>query len=303
MALSYLNFTPVNTISGQDVNNAQGAYNSDSSAATTANQNLQNYQQSMQGGTDMYNQQLGGAESSLGFNPADLSAAQNALATTQTTIANLPKAVAQQGNYYGTTAGSEANNMSQASGNLQGLLNGQTNQVAAQGNIYNSALTQANQATQAGQQGQQMQLTALQGIYSNAADQQKTALSQLQNLQNLYQQQGQFNASQQAVYEQANAALETANAAMATSAAQINQLNSQAALYGSQTAGQNITNQSNQNLLNQATSVQNSQTNPITNPYSSPGMGVLRTPGQSSTQSSSNNGSIGNILSNLFKLA
>lgn len=225
-------FSPVNTVNQGQVNDAQNTYNQNIGQAQTANQNLQSYQQNMQSGTSMYGQQLSGAEQQLGFNPAELSAAQKALATTQTTLANLPQAVQQQGNYYGATAGQEANNMAQAGGNLQGLLNGQVNQVGALGNIYQSTLAQAQAGTQAGQQGQQMQLGALQNIYSNAADQQKTALTQLQNLQQLFQQQGQFNADQARQYALAQATIRQ-------TAATINQLNASAAQLQSQARFQN----------------------------------------------------------------
>lgn len=225
-------FNPINTVNQGQVNAAQNTYNQNIGQSQQANQNLQGYQQNMQSGTSMYGQQLGNAEQSLGFNPAELSAAQKALATTQTTLANLPQAVQQQGNYYGATAGQEANNMAQAGGNLQGLLNGQVNQVGALGNIYQSTLAQAQAGTQAGQQGQQMQLGALQNIYSNSLDQQKTALSQLQNLQQLFQQQGQFNADQARQYALAQATIRQ-------TAAQINQLNAAAAQLQSQARFQN----------------------------------------------------------------
>lgn len=207
-------FHPINSTTQGQVQGAENTYGQALGNLQGAQQNVQNYQQNMQGGTQMYGEQLKGAQSSLGFNPQELANAQRALATTQTTMANLPQAVQQQGGGYGTTAGAEANNMAQMGGNLQGLLAGQTNQVGALGNIYQSSLGQAQAATQAGQQGQQMQLGALQEVMKNAQNQYATAQADKQNLENLFQQQGQFNADEAQKYQQANAAMLSASAAM-----------------------------------------------------------------------------------------
>lgn len=218
-------FHPLNTYNQGQVGQAQGAYNQDVAGAQQAQQGLQNYQQNMQGGTQMYGEQLGTARSQLGFDPQQLANAQKALATTQTTMANLPQAVQQQGGGYGTTAGAEANNMSQMGGNLQALLQGQTNQVGALANINQASLGQAQAGTQAGQQGQQMQLTALNQIYQNAANVRDQAQQNMQFLETAFQQQGQFNQDQARQYGLAQAQMAQANAQIAQLSAQTRGLN------------------------------------------------------------------------------
>jgi hypothetical protein len=104
--------------------------------AVGARNNLSDYSKNIQDYGSLYKQDLGGAEQHYGFNPADLQKAQMALATTNTTIANLPEAINQQGNYYGTTAGAQANNYSQQAGRLAGVLAGQSNTV----NAYQAAM-------------------------------------------------------------------------------------------------------------------------------------------------------------------
>lgn len=116
--------------------------------ADAARKNLENYSRNIQDYGKLYEQNLGQAEQRYGFNPADLQKAQRALAVTNTTIANLPEAIRQAGNYYGTTTGGFTNAYQQAAGRLQGLAAGQSNMV----NSYQAAIA-ASQALANAQAG------------------------------------------------------------------------------------------------------------------------------------------------------
>lgn len=171
-------------------------YGSYSTQANQANQALQSFRSTMQDPGQIYSQDLSGAQSMYGFNPQDLLKAQKALAVTQTTLANLPDAIRQQGNYYGTTAGAEANNYAQQSGVLQNVLSGQSNAVGAYQNILNATIQQAQQQAALSFQGQQLKEQNLEAAYSQSVEQMKTAQSNMQYFSNLYQQQGFLTAQQ-----------------------------------------------------------------------------------------------------------
>jgi hypothetical protein len=207
-------FRPVTTFNQGQVNQAQGAYNQDVGQAQQAYNAQQQYQQNMQGGTQMYGEQLGKALQSTGFNPQELAQRQQALAQTQKVLGNLPQAVRQQGGGYGVTAGQMANALSQQAGSLQGQLTNQVTDVGQLQDRYNMALGQAQASTQAGQQGQQLQLTALQNSYDQASNIRDQAQQNLQFLEDQFQKQGQFNADQSRQYYVAQATMLQAQAAM-----------------------------------------------------------------------------------------
>lgn len=219
-----ISFTPTNQFNQGQVDQANQAYQNQIPGVQQAQQNLQNYQQGMQDPGQMYSQNLQKAQGQFGFDPAELKQAQQALAGTQTTMANLPQATQQQANGRMLTGAQEAGRYAQQAGNMQNVLAGQGNATNALQNVYQNTLSQANQQTGFGVQGQQMQLGALQNVFSDAANQRDSALQQLQNLQSLFQKQGQFNADELAQYQQANAAMQSSQAAMEQANAQMGQL-------------------------------------------------------------------------------
>lgn len=229
-------------------------YDAARNSANEANQNLQSYNQSMQDPSQLYSQALTGAQQMYGFNPQDLLKANQAMANTNTTIANLPQATQQQGNYYGATAGAEANNYQQQAGNLQGVLAGQANTAGAFQNVLGATQNQANQQATLGYQGEQLKSQNLEDLYNNSLQQQQAAGSQMQYFANLYQQQGGLSAQQAASYAAAQASYASASQA-AAQARQLNQQSDMASqvqqqlqqLYGS--SGKNYT----QALMSQLT--------------------------------------------------
>lgn len=197
-----------------NVNYAQ-QYQDAANQVTGAQSNLQNYQQNMTDPSQMYGQDLTNAQNMYGFDPKALGAANQNLARTQTVMANLPQAVQQQGAYYGTTAGSEANNYAQQEGNLQPVLAGQTNAVNSYQNELAATQQQANQQATLGLQGQQLHVQALQDAVANALGFQSTSQAE----QAGYGQYVTNVAQAQAAQEAASAQMEQAN----TAAAQLRQ--------------------------------------------------------------------------------
>lgn len=195
-----------------------GQYEGARQSALSAQNELQDFTRNMQDPAQMYSNYLGQAQRMYGFNPTDLLKANKALANTNTVIANLPQAVQQQGNYYGTTAGAMANNYAQQAGNLQAVLAGQGNAVNAYRDVLGATQQQANQQTGFGVQGQQLKSQNLQNAYENALSQQNAARDQMQFFSNLYQQQGGLSASQAAQYAAAQASYASAGLAAAQAA-------------------------------------------------------------------------------------
>lgn len=291
-------FHPISSTTQGQVSNAENTYGAAQQNLQGAQQNVQNYQKGMQGGSEMYGQNLSGAESSMGYNPQEMMNAQKALANTQTTMANLPQAVNQMGNYSGATAGQVANNASQMGGNLQGLMSGQANTVGALGNVLGQAQAQAQGQTQAGQNTQSMQLQSLQGIMSTAADQYKTAQADKQQLEQLFQQQGQFNADEAQKYQQANAAMLGAQAAMKQAMGSYAQSMAQAQLLGTQnTAAQNAMAIGQQQQAQQNAARSQPAPNQAISNYKSPAPNVA---GQLGNNFLGWQGGVPNILRNAF---
>ncbi len=227
----------------QQASQQYGQYQGAQGQANSAYGNLKSYNDSMANPEDLYNQALSSAQSMYGFDPKQLLVANQNLARTNTTMANLPQAIQQQGNYYGTTAGSEAQNYSNQAGNLQNVLAGQSNTANAFGNVLSATQNQANQAAQLGLQGEQLKSQNYAQMYSTAVSQMQSAGQTLAQLENLQQQQGTLTAGQVAAYRNAYSTYVTAQANAAQAYANANQTNQQTAMsqqladYFSQAAG------------------------------------------------------------------
>lgn len=188
--------------------NANNAYNQAANATQGRQNDLSSYRASMEDPANMYSRYLGQAQNMYGFNPQDLLKSQKVLSNTQTTLANLPQASQQQGGYYGTTAGSMANNYAQQAGNLQALLSGQSNAVNAYKDVLGATQGQANQQAQLGFQGQQLNVQSLTELLNSALGFQKEQGSQVGRAQDYQSQYGSYLNAQ----EQARAAIMQAQA-------------------------------------------------------------------------------------------
>lgn len=204
-----------------------GAYQNTQNQANQSYKNLSDYTAGLQSGQDLYNQQLQSAQDQYGFDPKQLLRANQALANTNTTMANLPQAVQQQGNYYGTTAGAEANNYANLAGNLQNVLAGQSNAANAFQSTLAATQNQANQAASLGLQSQQIKSQNYQSLYSNAVNQMQQSGTTLAALENLQQQQGKLTADQISAYQNAYSNYVSAQAQAQQAAAQARQINQQ----------------------------------------------------------------------------
>lgn len=207
----------------------QGQYSNLSQNALGAQRNLENYTKSMANPEDLYNTALTSAQQMYGFDPKQLLQANQNLARTNTTIANLPQAIQQQGNYYGTTAGSEASNYVNMAGNLTGVQAGQANTANAFQNVLAATQQQANQAAGFGLQGQQLTSQNLQAASQAANSQMATAGQTMAQIEQLQQQQGFITAQQVAAYRNAYSQYVSAQAASTQAAAAMKLANSQVA--------------------------------------------------------------------------
>ncbi len=211
-------------------------YKANQKQSTSAYNNLLNYTKSMSDPAQQYGQYLTGAQQMYGFDPKQLLQANKNLANTNTTLANLPQATAAQGNYYGTTAGAQANNYAQQAGNLQALLSGQSNTVNAYKDVLGATQNQANQQATLGLQGQQQKSQNYQKLYDTSVNQMQVSGGVLNQLQTLQQQQGFLTAQQVAQYRNAYSQYVSAQAAQASASAAMVQAQGAAGLAGQQGA-------------------------------------------------------------------
>lgn len=242
-------FHPINSITQNQVNDAQNTYNNDAQAVTNAQNNLSNYQKNMVSGTDMYSQELAKANANAGYDPNQLKGSYNQIQQIQGIMGGLPRSIQAQNANYGATAGDVAQQYGTTAANLNQSLNLANTTANNQLQSMQGGLTGAQQATTAGQQGQKMQLDALNNIMTAAQNQYATAQQQLDSLNKLWESQGQFNSDEARQYMDLNRQI-------AQSAATIRNLNAQAGLYAAQATGQN---QQNAYAQAQAAQQQNQQ--------------------------------------------
>lgn len=241
-ALSTAAYNQGQTLQNQYNSQAAGAkdqYNSALGQANSTQGDLSNYTKQIAGLNygNIYGQDLTSAQQMYGFDPTQLMKANQNLATTQTTLANLPQAVQQQGNYYGTTAGSEAANYSGMAGNVNNVLAGQGNAVNAYQNVLAATQQQANQQTTQQLAGQQQALSGFQGAASNASQILATAGTTMNQIEQLQQQQGYLTAQQVAAYQNAYSTYVSAQGAAAAAYASANNSNAQAGYTNQETTG------------------------------------------------------------------
>jgi hypothetical protein len=120
----------------------------------------------------------------------------NNATTLSETMAGLPNAVNQMGNYSGATAGQIAQNYGNLAPGIATAQAGNNTALANQQAAYAAGQTGANNIT-----GQQ--LTGANDLYTNAVNQMQAIGSVLNNIQNLQQQQGYLTAEQVNQYQSA----------------------------------------------------------------------------------------------------
>lgn len=241
----------------QQAQNFSNQYSGYNQQANQAQSGLKDYQATLARPENqlgnVYQTNLTGAENQFGFDPASLQKAQQALAQTNTVMANLPAAVQQSANGRGITGAQEATRYQQQAGNVQAVAAGQGNNVQALQSTLGAAQNQAGQQTGFTGQSQQIQLQALNEVFTNAQAQQAAAGQQLdyfkslqaQGIQLNEQEQGQVAALRQAQAQAAMAAAQAQSAAAAMLSAQ-----NQGKLINAQLAALQQGNNSTQALQN-----------------------------------------------------
>lgn len=174
----------------------------------------------------MYGTDLTNAQNMYGFNPQQLTQANNNLTAMQNQISNLPTASNQMSNYSGATAGQVANNYSNLLGNMQPGLTNANNTVTNMLGEVGATQNQANQQATLGYQGQQLNVQALQDLVANSLQGQGLAQTQEGTTQT---QQSNYGVYQNAA-KQASAAQESASASMIAAQANAAQTNQQVAM-------------------------------------------------------------------------
>jgi hypothetical protein len=205
----------------------QQQYGQTYNQANQAYQNLQNYNQQL---PQQYMQNANQIAQGAGYNQQTLQNSMNNATALSETMANLPQATNQMGNYSGATAGQVAGNYARMAPNIA------TAQAGA-----NTALANQQAAYQIGQTGAQnitsQQSGNYQALYSQANAQMQTAAQTMAQIEQLQQQQGGVTAQQVAAYQgafngyiQAQAAAEGARTQMISAQATASQTNQQVAM-------------------------------------------------------------------------
>ena len=219
------------------------AYNTDAGNAQNAQSQLQDYTNQIAGQNygNIYGQDLSSANQMYGVNPQTIQNFQKAAGASAATLANLPQAIQQQGNYYGTTAGSEANNYANLAPQIVNAGAYDNSQLQNQLGYVSAAQNAANQQTTQQLAGQAQALGGYQGAAQNATSIMQQAQLAMNNIETLAQQQGTATASQVADYQNAynnylsaQAALSSASAANTTANANMILDPAQAAYYNEQ---------------------------------------------------------------------
>lgn len=213
-----------------------GEYQQQRGQANQAYQNLLNYTKNLPNYGQLYGQYQQGQENQLGYNPQTMQNYAKNATTLAETMANLPQAVQQQGNYSGATAGQIAQNYAAQAPQIAQAQAGTNAGLQNYLNMYQAASGAAQQQAQNALAGQQLASQNYQTLYSEANKQMATAGQVLNNIEGLQQQQGYLTAQQVSAYQNARnnyisaqAAAENAAANMISAQANAAKINQQVA--------------------------------------------------------------------------
>jgi len=230
-------------------------YNNFSNQATAANQAVKDQTSYMQGAGSAGNQYTSNLATQLGntgYTQGAMDTATNNLNQSNGALSAYSDFANQGASKWGMNAGGFAAANAGALGSINNNIASNQGQVAQLMDKYKTAQTGANQYAGLQVQGQHETMIGLQNVYANASNQRDSAASQMNFYNDLAQKQGGLNATQaslyaqsQQAYTQAQTNIALASQAYASAKAQL----AQAGYLGSQTAGQNITNQASQAQL------------------------------------------------------
>jgi len=210
--------------------------------AQDAQNKLQDYTNSIQGGGQQAQDYLNQQYQQMGIDPKAIQEANKQLYQTQANLAFAPQSASQAGNYYGQTAGNTQQIYQGLTGNLNSVLTTQTAKANYLTQGLNQALQNATLVENSQQTSQQQKLSGYQNVANVAQQLAATAGQTMTQIEGLAQQQGYVTSETVNQYQDAKAKLIQAQAAAAASYAQ-------AGYYTSQTTGQNLINDSMRNVL------------------------------------------------------
>ena len=206
----------------------QQQYGQQFASAQAAQNQLQDYTNSIQGGGQQAQDYLSQQYKQLGIDPQAIQSANQQIARTQTALQNSAQAAQQQGGGYGMTAGGAAQGLTNLQGNLNQTLNAQSNQATALSAQLDQALKNATMIESSQQTSQQQKLSGYQNAANVAQQLAATAGDTMTKIESLAQQQGYVTSETVQMYQKSKADLISANATATTAAAQANLYNQQA---------------------------------------------------------------------------
>ena len=200
----------------------KGQYGTDVGQSNIAYNNLQNYNNTIQGGGSQYGTYLNGAMALSGYNPAGVQSAVSNLNRLQLNAANLvPMTQAGAGNAYGSSGAQIANAYGNTANNLAQGTQGEQGYLTNQNNFLNSAANIANQQATQQLTSEQLKSQNYQQLYSTSVAQMQAAGQTMAQIEGLQQQQGYLTAEQVNQYQSAYNGLVTAQAAAQNAQAQM----------------------------------------------------------------------------------
>ena len=206
----------------------QQQYGQQFGSAQAAQNQLQDYTNSIQGGGQQAQDYLTQQYKQLGIDPQAIQSANQQMARTQTALQNSAQAAQQQGGGYGMTAGGAAQGLTNLQGNLNQTLNAQSNQATALSAQLDQALKNATMIESSQQTSQQQKLSGYQNAANVAQQLAGTASDTMTKIESLAQQQGYVTSETVQMYQKSKSDLIAANAAATSASAQANLYNEQA---------------------------------------------------------------------------
>ena len=205
----------------------QQQYGQQFGSAQAAQNQLQDYTNSIQSGGQQAQNYLTQQYKQLGIDPQAIQSANMQMARTQTALQNSAQAAQQQGGGYGMTAGGAAQGLTNLQANLNQTLNAQSNQATALSKQLGDALANAKMIEDSQLTSQDQKVKGYSYTANVAQQLAGTASDTMTKIESLAQQQGYVTSETVQMYQKSKADLISANATATSAAAQANLYNEQ----------------------------------------------------------------------------
>ena len=206
----------------------QQQYGQQFGSAQAAQNQLQDYTNSIQSGGQQAQNYLTQQYKQLGIDPQAIQSANMQMARTQTALQNSAQAAQQQGGGYGMTAGGAAQGLTNLQANLNQTLNAQSNQATALSKQLGDALANAKMIEDSQLTSQDQKVKGYSYTANVAQQLAGTASDTMTKIESLAQQQGYVTSETVQMYQKSKSDLIAANAAATSAGAQANLYNEQA---------------------------------------------------------------------------